>query len=167
MDLNFPQAHPTLDEYLEMIRLKTGALMGLTCEVGALVAGKSPAVLRAARGFGQALGVAFQLQDDVLGVWGDEAEMGKTANDLDERKWGLPVVLAMQEVPRVATLLATPPEDHAATAEIRALLEGFGIREKAQSMASEAAQKAASYGAEMGLAERIMELVDFAAHRVA
>ncbi len=181
MDLNFPQAPPTLEEYLEMVRLKTGALMGLSCEVGALVARQSSRhtmfsrfsrqewldMQKDVRLFGQVLGQAFQLQDDYLGVWGKEAEMGKEPHDLEDRKWGLPVVLAMQEEPEVAKLLAPSDKLHAVvTAQLRQLLEDLGIREKAQALVQEAAQTAAlnSWGVP-GANNRIMELVAFAAHR--
>ncbi len=53
----------------------------------------------AARRFGEALGVAFQLQDNYLGVWGQPETLGKAPNDLEERKRSLPVVLAGQEKP--------------------------------------------------------------------
>ncbi|KKL75366.1 hypothetical protein LCGC14_2055620 [marine sediment metagenome] len=139
MDLHFPEAPPSLDDYMEMIRLKTAALMGLSCQVGALMAGSTPEVQEKARIFGSLLGTAFQLQDDVLGVWGEEAEMGKTANDLDERKWGLPVVLAMEKDPRVAELLTSPLRSdsaigyQAATAELQSFLETLDIEVEARS----------------------------------
>ncbi|GAH84382.1 unnamed protein product, partial [marine sediment metagenome] len=45
------------------------------------------------------MGVAFQIHDDYLGIWGDEASVGKTANDLVEKRRTLPVVLALQAYP--------------------------------------------------------------------
>jgi geranylgeranyl diphosphate synthase type I len=105
MDIHYQQARspdsiPTVDEYLEMVRLKTGVLLGTSCEVGALVADAVEKRV-AARQFGEALGIAFQFQDDILGVWGDVEGMGKAATDLVDRKWGLPLVLAMQRPSRV------------------------------------------------------------------
>ena len=74
MDLRFqqvtsPASAPTLSEYLEMVRLKTCVLVGAACEVGTVVS-EANDKHEAARSFGESLGVAFQLQDDCLGVWG-------------------------------------------------------------------------------------------------
>jgi len=91
-----------VEDYLEMVRGKTGALFGAACEVGALLALRvssfdNPIIaVNFAQGFGMNLGVAFQMHDDYLGVWGDEARVGKTANDLIEKKLSLPVVLALE-----------------------------------------------------------------------
>ncbi len=90
----------TLDEYFEMVRRKTGALIGAAVGMGVLVGG-SPGVA-AAREFGEALGVAFQVWDDYLGIWGRRQVTGKPAgDDLREGKKTLPVVWA---------LTAGPPE---------------------------------------------------------
>ncbi len=110
MDLEFQQRAPTLEEYLEMVRLKTGVLMGTACEVGALVA-SAEGKRGLARRFGETMGVAFQLQDDCLGVWGEPETMGKLPSDLEEGKRGLPVVLALGTYPYVApTLLENDPK---------------------------------------------------------
>ena len=65
------------EEYLEMIRLKTSVLLGCACKLGAIIAGASEENADAIYNMGQYLGLAFQLQDDVLDVWGDEATFGK------------------------------------------------------------------------------------------
>ena len=67
----------TLEEYIDMIRLKTSVLIGCACKMGALIAGASEANAQALYETGLYLGLAFQLQDDVLDVWGDEATFGK------------------------------------------------------------------------------------------
>ncbi len=89
----------SLTEYVAMVEGKTGALFGAACETGAIVAGANLEVQSLARKLGITLGVAFQMHDDYLGIWGNEAEVGKTANDLTERKRSLPVVLAMENFP--------------------------------------------------------------------
>ncbi len=81
LDLLYRTERPSLEQYLEMVRLKTGVLLGIACEVGVMVAGDDDR-RQAARQFGEALGIAFQLQDDVLGAWGDPAVTGKAADDL-------------------------------------------------------------------------------------
>ena len=89
----------TVGDYLRMIGGKTASLFGACCEVGALCAGTEDDVLDLAREFGIQFGLAFQAHDDYLGIWGDEDEVGKTANDLMEKKRTLPVVLALEMAP--------------------------------------------------------------------
>lgn len=81
---------------LEMAAGKTGALLGLSCALGALAAGAPETTVRAMDEFGRRLGLAFQLVDDLLGIWGDPAVTGKPAGaDLQVRKKSLPVVAAL------------------------------------------------------------------------
>lgn len=86
----------TLDEVLAMAEAKTGALLGCACAVGALYAGAAEADVDALNAFGREAGLAFQLIDDVIGVWGDPRQTGKPAGaDLAARKKSLPVVAAL------------------------------------------------------------------------
>lgn len=86
----------SLPQYLEMVERKTGALMGAAAGLGAIAAGAPSPTVAACERFGRTLGVAFQLRDDVLGVFGDSAETGKpVGNDLLRGKQGLPMVLAL------------------------------------------------------------------------
>jgi len=97
-----------LDPYLAMVGQKTGALMGAACALGAVGAGAPPEVVDACGEFGRTLGVAFQLRDDVLGVFGDSGETGKpVGNDLLRRKLGLPLLLAQTGPPEVAAAAAS------------------------------------------------------------
>ena len=85
-----------LAECLAMAEAKTGALLGAACELGALAAGADRETARCLREFGRQLGLAFQLVDDVLGIWGDPAVTGKpVGSDLVSRKKSLPVVAAL------------------------------------------------------------------------
>lgn len=68
----------TTDEYLEMIRLKTAVLIAASLKIGALIGGASEKEAALLYEFGQNLGLAFQLQDDYLDVYGNEAEFGKS-----------------------------------------------------------------------------------------
>jgi geranylgeranyl pyrophosphate synthase len=92
LDLHYRTERPSLEQYLEMVRLKTGVLIGAACEIGAFVAG-APEKRAAARQFGEALGVGFQLRDDYLGAWGNPQEMGKDADDFKDGKWSLPLLV--------------------------------------------------------------------------
>jgi len=85
-----------LDECVTMAGDKTGALFAVACELGALSAGASPERLWQLRQFGEHLGLAFQLVDDLLGIWGDPDSTGKPVlSDLRARKKSLPVVAAL------------------------------------------------------------------------
>ena len=65
------------EEYLEMIRLKTSVLLGCACEMGALIAGAPHDTCERFYKVGEQLGLMFQMQDDLLDVWGDPATFGK------------------------------------------------------------------------------------------
>jgi geranylgeranyl diphosphate synthase type I len=95
-DLSFQHGAGGLDDYLAMIAGKAGALFGGSAELGALLGGAPDAVIRRLTRFGQVLGEAYQMQDDIDGVWGDCARTGKVPNDVAQRKRGLPAVLGLQ-----------------------------------------------------------------------
>jgi geranylgeranyl diphosphate synthase, type I len=86
-------------DLLECVRMaegKTAALLGCACEIGALFGGGQPEQVANLRGFGEALGLAFQFADDLLGIWGDPGVTGKPVySDLRNRKKSLPVVAAL------------------------------------------------------------------------
>ncbi len=84
------------DTYLQVIRGKTAALFAAAAEAGAVVAGAPDGVAAALRGYGDALGIAFQIADDLLDYGGSDAALGKnTGDDFRERKVTLPVIRAL------------------------------------------------------------------------
>ncbi|WP_149262462.1 family 2 encapsulin nanocompartment cargo protein polyprenyl transferase [Actinomadura sp. K4S16] len=96
-DLAFEErADVTLDECLAMAAGKTGALLGASCALGAVYGGGTAGQVARLRAFGERLGLAFQLADDLLGIWGDPAVTGKPVHaDLRRRKKSLPLVAAL------------------------------------------------------------------------
>ena len=89
------RANVSLDEptYFEIVRRKTGALIGVSCELGAVLAGASPQVAQTLRETGARLGVAFQIRDDLLDLLGDEQRVGKSVGkDLEKGKLTLPLL---------------------------------------------------------------------------
>lgn len=98
LDMQFESRQDvTPDEYLDMIGRKTGALVAFSCQAGALIGGASARVRDALYEFGRDLGMAFQIQDDIQGLWGHPSTTGKAAaKDLENRKKTLPVLMAMQ-----------------------------------------------------------------------
>jgi geranylgeranyl diphosphate synthase type I len=86
----------TTDDYWPMISGKTAALLSACCHLGAILGNADEEKQDAYRSFGQYLGLAFQAQDDILGVWGNESITGKsTASDLLEGKKSLPVLAGL------------------------------------------------------------------------
>ena len=86
----------TLAQCLEMAGDKTAALMACACSIGAIYVGAPPALAMGLAGFGAHVGLAFQLTDDLLGIWGAPETTGKPVrSDLRARKKSLPVVAAL------------------------------------------------------------------------
>ena len=87
-----------LDQYLWMIGRKTAALLAAATEIGAGLASDDARMVERFYRFGEQLGLAFQIHDDILGTWGDEQVTGKSAaSDIRDRKKTLPVVYALNQ----------------------------------------------------------------------
>ena len=98
-DIAFEQRESvSTDEYIAMVAGKTGALLGVPLELGAILSGVPAGQASIVGEWGRAVGLAFQVQDDYLGIWGDPGETGKSnTNDISRRKKTLPVVHALQQ----------------------------------------------------------------------
>jgi len=100
LDIGFEgEVNVTLDDYFGMIEKKTGALFGCALHLGALAASANDTTAQRLDSVGRSLGIAFQIKDDVLGVWGQAGKTGKPADDIRRRKKSLPVVYALNEAP--------------------------------------------------------------------
>jgi geranylgeranyl diphosphate synthase type I len=88
----------SVDAYFDMIGRKTAALIAASIEAGALLATDDDEVIRRYRAFGWDLGMAFQLNDDLLGIWGEEHATGKEPTDIARHKKTLPVLYAFEHV---------------------------------------------------------------------
>ncbi len=96
-DLEFERREVTADDYLAMIDRKTGALLRCAFELGGIAAGVNGRVRTKLTGLGRAVGRAFQIKDDLLGIWGEDDVLGKaTGSDIRRRKKTLPVVLLFE-----------------------------------------------------------------------
>lgn len=141
LDLSY-EGDLQIDEagYLAMIGRKTAALIAAAAELGALVGGADAQTTQALFDFGRALGLAFQIEDDVLGIWGDPALTGKPfAADLYRRKLSLPVIHGLTTAPakaRLAELYARPHLDDQAVREVLDILDSAGSRVYTESAAA-------------------------------
>lgn len=87
-----------VNEYLDMIKGKTSVLLSLCTDLGALIAGCGAETVNHYAQFGLNLGLTFQVQDDILGIWGDETLIGKSAtSDIETRKKTLPVLYGLEQ----------------------------------------------------------------------
>jgi geranylgeranyl diphosphate synthase type I len=143
MDMTFEtQMDVDIDSYLWMIGRKTAALIACSTRLGALLGGASGDVIAAYARFGENLGLAFQVIDDILGIWGREADTGKSASsDILTRKKTLPVVYALHD-PELRAIYA---QESLADGEVERVLSILGkhqAREFAAQMAREYSQQA-------------------------
>jgi geranylgeranyl diphosphate synthase type I len=121
-------------DYVSMIERKTAALMAAACAVGARLARARKSKREALRGFGRHLGVAFQITDDMLGIWGVAADLGKpVGSDVRRNKRSLPIIYLLEKAEpaerealavRLAAGIATEEE----AAGLAARMEALGAR---------------------------------------
>ena len=87
MDLDFETRHPEKEELSQMVHLKTGCLLMAACEMGCALAGAGEEEMKKARLYGEKLGLAFQIQDDILDVTGSTEKLGKpVGSDAENHK---------------------------------------------------------------------------------
>jgi geranylgeranyl diphosphate synthase, type I len=97
LDINFEERlNISIPMYLDMIRRKTAALIACSTEMGACLGTANQEIIHHLRNFGEASGLAFQIRDDLLGIWATRSESGKTpASDIYRRKKSLPIIHAL------------------------------------------------------------------------
>jgi geranylgeranyl diphosphate synthase type I len=124
----------SVELYFDMIGRKTAALIAASIEAGAILATDDNDVIARYRGFGWALGLAFQLNDDLLGIWGAAQATGKEPSDLAKHKKTLPVLYALEhggpeDVERLRELQRSPEPTVDDVAEAVRILERSGARD--------------------------------------
>jgi geranylgeranyl diphosphate synthase type I len=158
MDVAFERRDDvTVTECLDMVSGKTGALLSASAAIGAVLAGASDEVVNALATFGAQLGIAFQLVDDLLGIWGDPARTGKPVfSDLRSRKKTLPLTYALSQGGADGRALASWLREPAPGGEARAadLIEAAGGRQWATAEA----------GRRIAAAEQALSAVPIPAH---
>lgn len=149
LDMSFEsRAEVSTDDYLTMIGGKTAALLAASAQLGAIIAGAGEETGSQFWRFGHELGLSFQIQDDILGIWGDEAQTGKSAaSDLLTRKKTLPVLFALSQPGDAAAALRLfyRPDYDLSTGDLPAmlaLLDRLGARSHAETAAQAHAEAA-------------------------
>jgi geranylgeranyl diphosphate synthase type I len=147
LDMAYENRHDlSIEDYWHVIGGKTASLLSACTHIGSLLGYANPDTVEAYRLFGYHLGLAFQVQDDVLGIWGDEAVTGKSAaSDLVEGKNSLPVLFALEKNSEFAKRWKQAPIQPEEVNEIANLLEKEGAKEYAEKISAEETQKAMSY----------------------
>ncbi len=151
----------SVDWYFDMIGRKTAALIAGSAQAGAMLATDDELIVAAYRRFGWWLGRAFPLNDDLLGIWGDEAATGQEASDIAARKKTLPLLSGLQEArgedsTRLDAILRraghepTPAE----VDEARVILERVGARDYTRDRAASHRDEALATIASVGTLER-------------
>ncbi|MEV6770125.1 polyprenyl synthetase family protein [Nocardia sp. NPDC051030] len=164
-------ADVTVDECLKALRHKGSALMGCACALGALCAEAPPDVVEELDHFGREIGAAFQLMDDVMGIWGDPARTGKpVGSDLLQHKRSLPIVAALHSATPEGREFAelyesNQPLDGPAVAHAADLIERAGGKGWAQAESVRHVRAAKSCLAEYDDAGDLLELADSVIHR--
>lgn len=131
--------------YLNVIRAKTAKLFEASSRLGAILADR-PDLEQACADYGQALGTAFQIVDDVLDYDGSASELGKNlGDDLREGKVTLPLILAMRKAPAdkakiIADAIASGGDNH--LTEVLSIIKSTGALDEARHHADEQAQRA-------------------------
>ncbi len=164
-------AEVSVETYLTMIGGKSAALIGSASWMGAVAGGASDAQADLAYHWGLQIGMAFQMQDDVLGIWGDEGVTGKSAaGDIASRKKTLPVLLALAhasptEGELLRDLYRASGADARADASILALLDRVGARSLTRAYLTRYQDDAAQALAALDLSPRARALLAWFAQR--
>ena len=147
LDMSYEERNDLgIDEYWPMVGGKTSALLAACTHIGALLGNASEVEQEAYRLFGWHLGLAFQVQDDILGIWGDELITGKSAaSDLVEGKNSLPVLYGLGKQGKFAERWAQGSITASEVKDVAMQLEIEGGKKYAEEVSIKETQKALAY----------------------
>lgn len=144
LDMRFESlADVSVEDYLEMIAGKTAALLGVCGQLGALIAAGDSNQAEHFGDYALNVGMAFQIRDDILGIWGDEAITGKSvSSDIETRKKSLPVLRGLPLSEELRALYARPVLSPSDVANAVRVLDAVGARDYAVQLEREYTEKA-------------------------
>ncbi len=142
LDISFEtRLDVTVDEYLQMIRGKTAAIIAAATRLGAMVGADDTRIVDAFAQFGENCGLAFQISDDMLGIWGDPTVTGKSAaTDILSKKKSLPAIIGLshpQYGASLRALYAKPALDANDVANVLEILDTISAAAETQKRADE------------------------------
>ncbi len=138
LDLGFEsRLDVTVDEYMQMIHGKTAALLSAATRIGAMLNTEDAGIADGLARFGENAGLAFQITDDILGIWGDPTLTGKSAaTDILSRKKSLPAIYGLERSAALREMYGRrDPFTTAEVARALELLDSVGARAYAQAQA--------------------------------
>ncbi|MGA8849299.1 MAG: polyprenyl synthetase family protein [Dehalococcoidia bacterium] len=140
----------TIEDYLNMATRKTAALLAVATSLGAYLGSEDSKLVDFFHMFGKELGIAYQICDDVLGIWGTEESIGKSASDISERKKTLPVVYGLQNSEgearrRLEELYSQKSIGGKDITEVTKILNRLGARDYAENLAEQHYYKALAH----------------------
>lgn len=154
-DVDFEtQEQVTIEEYLKMIRLKTSVLLANALQIGAYIAGADEQAQEALYQFGIAVGLAFQIQDDILDVWGDPKTFGKVVGgDISCNKKTFVYLTALHRATQSSTTLhhvtqlqqwysQVLQDNTEKIVAVKTIFEQLEVREACEMMVADYTQKA-------------------------
>jgi geranylgeranyl diphosphate synthase type I len=132
----------TVDDYVTMAARKTAALFAASTSLGAYLGSEDSRLPDFFRLFGKELGIAYQICDDILGIWGIQESTGKSANDIAQRKKTLPVVYGLQNSrgemrKRLEKLYSQESIEGDDVSEVVKILDQLGARDYAENLAEQ------------------------------
>jgi geranylgeranyl diphosphate synthase type II len=174
MDMDFEQRDEvTEEEYLEMIRLKTSVLIGTSCALGAMAAQAADKQIQSFYDFGLNIGLAFQIQDDILDAFGEKAAVGKRiGGDILQNKKTLLFLKALSlsdkaTHDRLRYLYSSSVESEMKVQEVKAIMEHVGALAAVSQVQEEFLSKALTSLHKIGLDEQwLQEFSSLAKHQL-
>jgi geranylgeranyl diphosphate synthase type I len=140
----------TVNHYLDMAAGKTAALFAASTSLGAYLGSGDDKLVDAFQRFGKELGIAYQIHDDILGIWGTEERIGKSTGDIAQKKKTLPVVYGLQNSDREARRMLEGLYSQKSIKgddirRVRGILEQSGARDYAGNLAGQYHRKAMAH----------------------
>jgi geranylgeranyl diphosphate synthase type I len=140
----------TIEEYLDMAAKKTAALLAVSTSLGVYLGSEDDKLVGFFHLFGKELGVAYQICDDILGIWGVEESTGKSAGDISQRKKTLPVVYGLQNSKgearsRLEKLYSKESIEGEDVVEVMKILDQLSARDYAEDLAEKYYGRALSH----------------------
>jgi len=157
-----------IKDYLDMAARKTAALFAVSAALGAYLGNADSKLVDSFHMFGNELGIAYQIYDDISGIWGTSEKIGKSVGDISQRKKTLPVVYGLQnsesaERRRLMRFYAQKSIDGEDITEVKEILMQSGARDYSENLAQQYFQKALAHLEATGLdSSRLASLKDTA-----